>query len=187
MPASTAFEECGFERPSGLARPLVRVRLARRAGGDPHLVGERERHVTLYLVGEDTRRLGVEVRLVLDGDDSPNPVGVAPLAPEFDAVPAFALLDDAALGGGVDGLADVAPRVARVRKRVAVVGSAVRTTSSRSEFSRSVPNRARLSRPSGSHSSTMVSQRRRLTLTGDEDPAVRTRRLPVAFGPPTDA
>ena len=74
----------------------------------------------IELVTERPGGAGVEVRFVLDGDDAADPVGVRPSLAEFDPVVPATFLDEIAAGGAVDCLSDVAPRVARMRERVAV-------------------------------------------------------------------
>ncbi|QLD88562.1 hypothetical protein HWV07_05750 [Natronomonas salina] len=95
--------------------------LAGRPRRQPHLVGQRQRDVVFELVGQHPRGGGVEVRLVLDGDDAVDPVGVAVAPPELDPVAVPPGLDEPPVGGAVDGLADVPPGAAGVGEGLAVV------------------------------------------------------------------
>jgi hypothetical protein len=94
--------------------------VAGRLRRQPHLVGEGCLHVVVELVDERVGRRAVEVRLVLDRDDPPNPLRVRPHPTELDPVASPPRLDEVPSRRAVDRLADVPPRVARMRERIAV-------------------------------------------------------------------
>jgi hypothetical protein len=175
-------QQCGFDRLAGGRRR------------DPHLVGERERHVLLELWCEVAGGARVEVRLVLDGDDPLDPVRVGPLPPEFDtAVRPLPCLDDAAVARAVDRLADVLPGVARMWERVAVprpvgggVADDVQEVRIQSFCAESAPPPEALGVDLDDDG--VPAPPLRAELPGDDDGAIRavSPRRPVALGPLTD-
>jgi len=86
--------------------------LAGFSGRDPDLVGDPHRDVVLELRAERAGSAGIEIRLVLDRDDSLEPVRIGTLASDLDAIAVLSGCEDAPIVGAVDRLADVAPRIA---------------------------------------------------------------------------
>jgi len=86
----------------------------------PDLVGQSSLDIVLQLVGQLAGRTGIEIRLVFDGDQSVDPVGIRRNSLDFDFVAIAPRLHDSAIIGPVNRLPDVSPRVAGVGQRVAV-------------------------------------------------------------------
>ena len=91
-------------------------------GCNPHLVGQRECDVVAELWPERPGRAGVQVRLVLDGDDPVDPAGVGLEPADLNPAVALATLQHPPVPSPVNRLADVPPGVARVGEGFPVPG-----------------------------------------------------------------